>query len=104
MNGHETSISYASESVSEINQAVNADLKALKGWLEGNKLSLSVAKTEAMIIGSNGKLGKLSLSIQSNRTLRLVTRVVSRLSCWLRESNTLVFRLTIDLNGHLNWP
>ena len=34
-------------------------LEALKGWLEGNKLSLNVAKTEAMIIGSNGKLRKI---------------------------------------------
>ena len=39
-----------------MNQAINADLIALKGWLEGNKLSLNVAKTEAMIIGSNKKL------------------------------------------------
>ena len=54
-----TSIYYASESVSEINQAVNADLEALKGWLEGNKLSLNVAKTDAKIIGSNGKLRKI---------------------------------------------
>ena len=41
---------YASESVSEINQAVNADLDALKGLLERNKLSLNVAKTNAMVI------------------------------------------------------
>ena len=45
MYADDTSIYYASESVSEINQAVNADLEALKGWLEGNKLSLNVAKT-----------------------------------------------------------
>ena len=59
MYADDTSIYYASESVSEINQAVNADLEALKGWLEGNKLSLNVAKTDTMIIGSNGKLRKI---------------------------------------------
>ena len=59
MYADDTSIYYASESVSEINQAVNADLEALKGWLERNKLSLNVAKTDAMIIGSNGKLRKI---------------------------------------------
>ena len=42
-----------------INQAINADLIALKGWLEGNKLSLNVAKTETMIIGSNKTLHKI---------------------------------------------
>ena len=42
-----------------MNQAINSDLIALKGWLEGNKLSLNVAKTEAVIIGSNKKLRKI---------------------------------------------
>ena len=50
---------YSFDSVDAINQAINADLIALKGWLEGNKLSLNVAKTEAMIIGSNKKLHKM---------------------------------------------
>ena len=72
-----TSIYHASESVSEISQAGNADLEALKGWLEGNKLSLNVAKTDAIIIGSNGTLRKSTLSIQLNRTLRLVPRISS---------------------------
>ena len=40
-------------------QAINADLIGLKGWLEGNKLSLNVAKTEATIIGSSKKLRKI---------------------------------------------
>ena len=66
MHADDTSIYYASESVSEINQAVNADLEALKGWLEGNKLSLNVAKTDAMIIGSNGKLRKID-SVDSTK-------------------------------------
>ena len=63
MYADDTSIYYASESVSEINQAVNA---ALKGWLEGNKLSLNVAKTDVMIIGSKGRLRKID-SVDSNK-------------------------------------
>ena len=42
-----------------MNQATNDDLTALKGWLEGYKLSLNVAKTEAVIIESNKKLCKI---------------------------------------------
>ena len=72
MYGDDTSIYYGSESVSEINQAVNSDLEVLKGWLEGNKLSLNVAKTYAMIIGSSEKS---TLSILLHRTLRLVPRI-----------------------------
>ena len=52
-----TCLYYHFDSVDAMNQAINADLIALKGWLEGNKLS--VAKTEAMIIGSNEKLRKI---------------------------------------------
>ena len=53
-----TCLCYSFDSIDAINQAINIDLIALKGWLEGNKLSLNVAKTEAMIIGSNKKLHK----------------------------------------------
>ena len=56
----DTSIYFASNSISEINEAINADLAALKLWLQGNKLSLNVAKTEGMIIGSRRKLKKTS--------------------------------------------
>ena len=62
MYADDTSIYFASNSISEINEAINADLAALKLWLQGNKLSLNVAKTEAMIIGSRGKLKKLASS------------------------------------------
>ena len=56
MYADDTSIYFTSNSISEINEAINADLAALKLWLQGNRLSLSVAKTEGMIIGSRGKL------------------------------------------------
>ena len=59
MYADDTCLYYSFDSVDAMNQAINADLIALKGWLEGNKLSLNVAKTEAMIIGSNKKLRKI---------------------------------------------
>ena len=59
MYADDTCLYYSFDSVDAINQAINADLIALKGWLEGDKLSLNVAKTEAMIIGSNKKLHKI---------------------------------------------
>ena len=59
MYADDTCLYYSSDSADAMNHAINADLTALKGWLEGNKLSLNVAKTEAMIIGSNKKLRKI---------------------------------------------
>ena len=59
MYADDTSLYRSFNSVDAMNQAKNADLIALKDWLEGNKLSLNVAKTEAMIIGSNKKLRRI---------------------------------------------
>ena len=58
MYADDTSISYSSKSIAEINEAVNSDLKRLQLWLEGNKLSLNVAKTQSMILGSSSNLKK----------------------------------------------
>ena len=59
MYADDTCLYHSVHSVDAINQAINADLIVLKGWLEGNKLSFNVAKAEAMIIGSNKKLRKI---------------------------------------------
>ena len=52
MYADDTSISYSWKSIAEINGGVNSDLKRLQIWSEGNKLSLDVAKTQSMILGS----------------------------------------------------
>ena len=62
MYADDTNISYSSKSVDEINSAINDDLSNLKLWLEGNKLSLNVTKTQAMLIGSRAKLQNISNS------------------------------------------
>ena len=62
MYADDTSISYSSKSVDEINSAINDGLSNLKLWLEGNKLSLNVTKTQAMLIGSRTKLQNISNS------------------------------------------
>ena len=44
--------------------ALNADLHAIGNWLNDNKLTLNVEKTNAILIGSDSKLRKLnSLSV-----------------------------------------
>ena len=59
MYADDTYLYYSFDSVDAMNQSINADLIALKVWLEGNKLSLNAAKIEAMIIGSNKRLRKV---------------------------------------------
>ena len=38
--------------MTDLETAVNSDLENLRKWLIANKLSLNVAKTEVMLIGS----------------------------------------------------
>jgi hypothetical protein len=48
----DTNISIAANSVTELEKIINSDLKNLHQWLLANRLSLNIAKTEFMIIGS----------------------------------------------------
>ena len=51
MYADDTAISYSSD---------NAELACLEKWLQGNKLSLNIVKTQAIIIGSAQKLGQIN--------------------------------------------
>ena len=41
--------------MTQLNEAINSDLKQLTTWLQGNKLSLNVAKTHSMLISTKQK-------------------------------------------------
>ncbi|EDO35725.1 predicted protein [Nematostella vectensis] len=70
---------------------MNSDLEQVKEWLLANKLSLNVAKTEFLLIGSHHKLRTLpckpSISID-NKELKQVQQ--SRV-------------LGVEIDEHLNW-
>ena len=51
MYADDTSISIAASSLPELESALNNDLANLHEWLNVNKLSLNIAKTELMLIG-----------------------------------------------------
>ena len=50
MYADDTAISFSSDNIEEIDAVVNAELACLEKWLQGNKLSLNVVETQAMII------------------------------------------------------
>ena len=58
MYADDTTISYSSNNIDDINDYLNRDLNCLKQWLQGNKLSLNVIKTQAMVVGSRPNLKK----------------------------------------------
>jgi hypothetical protein len=49
----DTNLTASANSLTDLETAVNSDLENLRKWLIANKLSLNVAKTEFMLIGSN---------------------------------------------------
>ena len=56
MYADDTSLACFAESVSDISNVMNYELESLRKWLFSNKLSLNVAKTTSMLIGTRKAL------------------------------------------------
>ena len=52
----DTNISFSSNTLSDLENRINFELQSLNRWLLANKLSLNIAKTEFMVIGSRQRL------------------------------------------------
>ena len=55
MYADDTSLCHQSNDITQLNKAINNDLRHLNSWLQGNKLSLNVAKTHSMLITTKQK-------------------------------------------------
>ena len=51
----DTSLCYQSPDLTRLNEAINNDLRKLESWLQGEKLSMNVAKTHSMPISTKQK-------------------------------------------------
>ena len=56
MYADDTTISVAGNTAAQVETLMNADLISIKKWLESNKLTINVTKTEYILIGSSYKL------------------------------------------------
>ena len=74
MYADDTSISFSSSSLEDIDQTLNSELSHLKQWLLGNKLSLNVLKSQALVGVPSPKVRKLLTKLLINRSFLLVTR------------------------------
>ena len=59
MYADDTPICYSSDLIEDLNAVVNAGLTYLNEWLRGNKLSLNIIKTQAIVVGSKRKLSHI---------------------------------------------
>ena len=56
----DTNLTASGDSITDLEAAVNSDLENLRKWLIANKLSLNVAKTEFILIGSKPMIKNIS--------------------------------------------
>ena len=56
----DTNITFAASTMAVLKNAVNLELRNLQRWLITNRLSLNIAKTEFIVIGSNQRIHALS--------------------------------------------
>ena len=71
MYADDTAISYASAKSEELDLVINEELSCIERWLQGNKLSLNVVKTQAMIIGSKPKIKELKNNLRCLPSFRV---------------------------------
>ena len=87
----DTNISYAADSVNELQNVLNSELKSLHNWLNTNRLSLNIAKTEFMTIRSRQKISTTDDEI----TIKINECEINRV-----ES---VKSLGVYIDNHLTW-
>ena len=75
----DTNLLYLSNSIKKLNKLVNPDLKHLVNWLNANKISLNVKKTEMVIFKSKQKKFEGDLKIKLCRKRLYLTAVLSGL-------------------------
>ena len=65
----DTNLLCLGKSIKKLNKLVNADLKCLVNWLNANKISLNVKKTEMVIFKSKQKKfeGDLKIKLSGKR-------------------------------------
>ena len=71
MYADDTCISLQIDDIPDLNEALSNDLETLYAWLNGNRLSLNVAKTQSMTIATKHKQAVLE---KENEQLNLQIR------------------------------
>ena len=84
----DTNITISGSSLADLEQKTNLELLNLHCWLKANKLSLNVAKTEFMVIGSRRKLLAESHN-EINIKLEVISKVDHAKSLGLNIDNRL---------------
>ena len=85
----DTNISH--DSLDEIQYVIKPKLETLNNWLMANKLSLNIAKTEFMILGSQQRMN----ATQNNIAIVIRDREINRVD--------VIKSLGVHIDIHLSW-
>ena len=97
MYADDTSVSFVAPTNYDLEKMINTELAYVNSWLKANKLSLNVAKTEFMVIGSRQRLQtQAEVSIQAHIECKEIKRVESSKSLGLTIAETLSWSKHID--------
>ena len=72
----DTNLTLSAKTLTELKLALTPELNNLSRWLKANKLSLNVAKTELMIIGSRQRLSAQCDDVEIRIDDQIIKRVV----------------------------
>ena len=67
----DTASSHSSSCLSKLQDDLNQDLVNLQNWLQGNKLSLNVVKTQSMMIGSRPNIQKIKKQTEAKPSFKI---------------------------------
>ena len=87
----DTSLTAVGKTFNEAEEIANEDLKNVKAWLSSNELSLNIAKTEYLLIGSRAKIKRMDVQ----PTVKIDTCPIKRVKC--------AKMLGVEIDEHLNW-
>ena len=97
MYADDTNISMQSNNLSELENLMNAEIANLNTWLEANKLSLNIAKTEFMIIGSRQRLSTFdNQNVEVCVNNKQINRVLKSKSLGLTIDENLTWKYHVD--------
>ena len=97
MYANDTNISVQSNNLSELENLMNAEIANLNTWLEENKLSLNIAKTEFMIIGSRQRLSTFdNQNVEVCVNNKQINRVLKSKSLGLTIDENLTWKYHVD--------
>ena len=83
-----TNLLHISESIKKLNKFINIDLKNLSNWLNANKISLNVSKTELIMFKPRMKKVDFDLKLKLNGKRLYPTKSVKYLGIKIDESFT----------------